>query len=99
MSVVLNMPNASEDKISNQVVTRLAEELLPEVKEMVANSNKPTELLNKKELCERVMHCSTTTFDSYWQYQPGFPHIGEGRNRRYSIRDVEKWISENQVRS
>lgn len=93
------MPNASEDKISNQVVTRLAEELLPEVKEMVANSNKPTELLNKKELCERVMHCSTTTFDSYWQYQPGFPHIGEGRNRRYSIRDVEKWISENQVRS
>ncbi len=99
MSVVLNMPNASEDKISNQVVTRLAEELLPEVKEMVANSNKPTELLNKKELCERVMHCSTTTFDSYWQYQPGFPHIGEGRNRRYSIKDVEKWISENQVRS
>lgn len=67
-----------------------------EIAQQLQDTQLPDELMNKSELCKKVLHCDTKSFDDNYRYAFGFPFILNGKKRMYSRKAVEKWIASNQ---
>lgn len=85
-----------ENQIAKQVAEQMAKQITPLIEELVKRYERPDELLDAKQICRQVLHCSTTTLTEFFLYQPGFPSIYKGNRRVFSRKAVEKWIADHQ---
>lgn len=53
------------------------------------------ELLTKKDLCERILHCDENTAERHYLNKPFFPYVNQGTRKRYPKKQVEEWIKKN----
>lgn len=65
--------------------------------QVIVQKEADEELLNKADLCERILRCDTETADIYYINQPNFPFVMQGKRKKYPKKLVEKWIHD-QVR-
>lgn len=53
------------------------------------------ELLTKKDLCERVLHCDVNTAELHYINKKGFPYLMQGTMKKYPKKQVEEWINKH----
>lgn len=54
------------------------------------------ELLDRKQISERVLHVAPNTADQFYLYQPGFPYMEQNGKRKYYLPAVSEWLMKNQ---
>jgi len=88
--------NIDEQQLGQLVAGDLVQKLMPIIEATIKKYERPDELLEPQELCDRVLHCHRDTLEKYFIYQPGFPSMNKGTRKVYSLKAVEKWISTHQ---
>lgn len=81
------------------LVNPLLEKIWPKIDETVAEKIKREDMLTREQVASEILNCAANTADKYYLYQPGFPYIQEGKNRKYYAPAVRKWLAENQQKS
>lgn len=54
------------------------------------------EMMDRKEVCAKVLHVAPDTGDKYYLYRPGFPFTMQGNQRKYFAPAVYEWLLNNQ---
>jgi hypothetical protein len=91
----IHFDGKSTDEFFQWMAAKIKDVTLPIVKEAVEETFSDDELLNRKEVSERILNCAVETADKYYLYQPGFPYYERGGDRLYPKKAVEKWIQQN----
>lgn len=53
------------------------------------------ELLTKRELCEKILHCDFKTAEKHFINKEKFPYYQQGNLKKFPRKAVEKWIHDN----
>lgn len=79
-----NMSKQIAGSITNQVYNQVKKELKLQLMD--------NELLTKKELREQILHCSDRSADENFIYEPGFPIVYVGNDKRFPRKAVNEWL-------
>lgn len=91
----IKFDGTSTNKFFYWLAAKFVEISLPEIGKAVEASYSDDELLTLKEVSERILKCNVITADKYFLYQPGFPYVEIGNQRRYPKRQVEECIQQH----
>lgn len=62
-----------------------------------AGSLSNCQLLNRKDLCDKVLHIGVNTFDDNLRYEPDFPSVMIGNREKYYVPAVHEWLMNHQT--
>lgn len=91
----IKFDSISTNKFFGWMATKFVEIALPEIEKAIETTYSDEELLTRKEVSERILKCDVKSADRHFLYQPGFPYVNIGNQRRYPKRKVEEWIKQN----
>lgn len=57
----------------------------------------PMELMTRKDLASKVLHVDVNTADKRFLYEPDFPFVMVGTQRRYYLPAVHEWLMKHQM--